>query len=127
MSHDAAHFAAVVIASSTTIMAAVPSQGPLSDAQALAIAVACGAIGGVVATLMAEDVISLRGMLMRGLASILIAPGIVTFGIIYTGQEPRLMVVASAAGFAGMLAWPVAQQSQRIVKVAFKHFTRTKT
>jgi hypothetical protein len=127
MSHDAAHAAALVIAGAAAILAAAPPQAPLGDGQVLAIAVACGAIGGVVATLMAEDAISVRGMLMRGLASILIAPGIVTGGIIYTDREPTLMIVASAAGVAGMLAWPVAQQSQKVAQMAVKHWiTRAK-
>lgn len=127
MTHDAAHAAALIIAGAATILAATPPQAPLSDAQVLSIAIACGAIGGVVATLMAEDAISIRGMLMRGLASILIAPGIVTGGIVYAEREPTLMIVASAAGVAGMLAWPVAQQSQKVVQLAVKHWiTRTK-
>lgn len=127
MSHDAAHAAALVLAGAVTILAATPPQGVLSEVQTLAIAVACGAIGGVVATLMAEDVISIRGMLMRGLASILVAPSLVTSGILYTDYSPTLMVVASVSGVSGMLAWPVAQQSQKVVQAATKHWiTRSK-
>ncbi len=122
MSHDTAHAAAIIIASSAAMLAASPPQGPLSDWQVLAISVSCGAIGGVVATLMSDQVITVRGMLMRGLASVLIAPGIVSGMLLHYGSAPTLMMVASAAGIAGMAAWPVAQQAQRIVQLAIDRF-----
>lgn len=109
MTHDAAHAAALILSGATVVTAVVAPQVPLSDVQILVLSVACGAIGGVVATLMSEDVITLRGMAMRGLASVLVAPGIVAVALIQSGLEPRLLTVAAAAGIAGMCAWPVAQ------------------
>jgi hypothetical protein len=121
MSHDTAHAAAVIIAASTTVLAAAPTQALLSDLQILMISVSCGAIGGVVATLMSEEVITPRGMWMRGLASVLIAPGLVAGLLIWSQYDPRLLFVASAAGVAGMLAWPVATQLNRIVQAVTKY------
>ena len=122
MSHDAAHAVAVLIGSSAALLVVSSPQGTLSDLQVLLISASCGAIGGIVATLMSDAVITVRGMLMRGLASVLIAPGIVSGLLLHYGSAPTLMMVASAAGVAGMVAWPVAQQAQRIVQIIIDRF-----
>lgn len=109
MTSDAAHAAGVILWAAAAVTAVTAPQVPLTDLQILVLSGACGAIGGVVATLMSEDVITLRGMAMRGLASVLVAPSIVAAALIQSGMEPRLLVVSAAAGIAGMCAWPIAQ------------------
>ena len=122
MTNDAAHAAGAVLWAAAAVTAAAAPQAPLSDLQILIISVACGAIGGVVATLMSEDVITLRSMAMRGLASVLVAPGIVAAALIHFGAEPRLLVVSAAAGVAGMCAWPIAQLLPRLAPAKLREW-----
>ena len=120
MTHDAMHAAALILSGATVITFAAAPQVPLTDLQILVLSASCGAIGGIVATLMSDQVITVRGMAMRGLASVLVAPSIVSGVLIHYGTEPRLMLVASAAGLAGMIAWPVASALPRIVPARLK-------
>lgn len=126
MSHDATHATAALIASSAAITFASAPQVPLTDFQVLMISASCGAIGGVVATLMSDQVITMRGMAMRGMASVLIAPGIVSALLLHYNAEPRLLTVASAAGIAGIIAWPIAQRAQQIVNMAINKWLSAK-
>lgn len=120
MTHDAAHGTGVILGSAALLTAAASPQVPLTDLQILILSVSCGAIGGIVATLMSDQVITLRGMAMRALASVLVAPSIVSGVLIYYGTDPRLMVVASAAGLAGTIAWPIASSLPKIVPERLK-------
>lgn len=115
MSGESAGTAALIAA---TALAQVASQpvGPLSDIQMLSVAVGSGLVGGFVATLMADEEISRRGLAKRMLASGMIAPALTLLALMWLGAHPTWLVVAAVSGPAGLFAWPIWELAPGLVR-----------
>ena len=79
----------------------------LTEFQLVVVAGAAGFAGGVLATLAKKGEISLREMVMRCLASTMIAPGITAIILFKLGTDQSDLVTISAALASGALAWPM--------------------
>lgn len=121
MYHDASFTIAAIVATSVTTLAAAAPQSALSEEQIVVISVATGALGGVLATLTSKEPFSIRELLSRMLASVLLAPATMYAVVWYMGDRPlTLFPVMSAAGVAGMAAWPLSQHMPRFVPALMK-------
>lgn len=120
MTHDAAHFTAVLLAGAAVSTAAASPQVPLTETQILIISMSFGAMGGVLATLMSDELITVRGMLMRAFASIMAAPGIVWLLLLHYNPEPTILAIFAVSGFSGLAAWPIASAIPNIAPSKLK-------
>lgn len=115
MSGETATAIAIVGAAAFAQVASQPI-GAVNDIQLVAVATGAGLFGGLVATLMADEAISRRGLAKRMLASGMIAPALIIGAILHFGITATWAVTIALAGPAGLVAWPLWEQVPSLVK-----------
>lgn len=113
--HDAAHFAAGIILAATTLVAAGAPATPLADESVVMIASGMGLIGGIVATLAEQGIVTGRELILRCLASTLASVALVILVFFLSKAPPTFLYVFGVSCASGIFAWPLYHAARPMV------------
>jgi len=105
----------LVAAAALAQVVAAPVDEPLSQIAFYLVAVAVGAVGGVIATLKGNDPITQRGLAAKVITSALLGPTIVFLYCKFNVISPTLVETIIYAGPAALLAWPISERADIVV------------
>ena len=108
------------LATGTALVSAGLTPHILTELQVLLVAWGCGILGGLVHALIEEIDWHWKEYAKRMLASGLVAPSLVAVAILYVLPSPSLLHVVSAAGPAGIAAYPLARLIPKLAPKALK-------
>jgi len=110
------HALATVLGAAYALTVLAAPQEAMTEEKVVIIAISAGLVGGIISTLSPEGPITLRNLVLRMLASGSFAPVVVwAFFKLSTGASFTMLPVASAAGLAGIVAWPFANVLGKMV------------
>ena len=117
---DAAQLGTLLLGSGLVATGLTPH--PLTELQVLLVSVGVGVLGGLTHALIDDVDLHWREYIKRMMASGLLAPGLVALAIIYLLPTPGLLHVVSAAGPAGLAAYPLAKQIPKLAPKALREW-----